>query len=295
MNKKVFNAHPITAVFLLRSWWFVFTAPLVRITLQYFISKQAQKILLSEAVLLVLALIVSLIGWLSAKIVTHGNTLTIKKGVFVKTSVTINRSKLFGVSAKANLLFCAIGAVKCSFKTNAESNKNCKIILKGKDFRKIGKSLNLMSDFPFVKRQKNAKRYFATPISLFFATIVGFCIGSILKEQIIVFNFSVMVFLWLFILFYGVLYYYDYKKGKLCIGKTIYAKTRSFFGIKTFCCNKGKVGIIKITQNPFDCRWHSCKIKITLLGEGGDAVGIKYIDYKSATEQIKTVFNNKNE
>ena len=125
MNNYVFRSHPITLFYLLRSWWFVFTAPIVRIVLQRIISSRAQPILLSEAVLLLFATIISTIGWFSTEIIVTDGHITIKRGVFVKRRVFIGEIGLWGVSIVQNPIYHALGCARCGFISRDAKDIQC--------------------------------------------------------------------------------------------------------------------------------------------------------------------------
>lgn len=290
MNNNKYRAHPITIILLLKSWWFVFTAPFARVIIQRLFSKDVQKVLLSEAVLLLLAIGLSIIGWLRTQIVVSDGGLKIKRGVLLKSYVNIDFLRISSVSVDVNLFYALIGCVKCKINTYAEDNSSCKIHLKTKDVLAIYKLIyNNTCDLP-IKRQNALKRYISVPFWLVIVTLGTFLAQILFLNQTIILNWYMVLILCVLALFYGLTCFYDYKKGRLYIENQVFVITTKLFNFKTFCCNKTEVGIIKIIQNPIDRRYKTCKIKFMTVGESRESVKIKHIEHDIAQERIKNIF-----
>ena len=284
------KTHPITIFFLLRSWWFVFTAPIIRILLEYIISKQAQRILLSEVVLLVVAVLMSVIGWKSICILAMKDILTINKGVLLKRSVSIKIDNLLSISTKQNLFYFVIGCLRCRFCTSFTNDKDCRLNLKTKDFYKVLNKKNINTSFLPIKRQKDLKRYLFVPFLLISAIILVILIrtsffGLVKKYEIVFFTalgIGAIVYAWFC--------YYDYKRGELCLGEQLFVAAKELFGFKTIYCSKKAVEIIKLSQTPADRRYKTCKVKIKPMGAHGNGARIIHMEYKSVIEQIEETF-----
>ncbi len=290
MTKKIFKAHFVTIFYLIRSYWLVFTAPLVRIVVQYVIYKDARLVLPAEIVILVLAVLVAIIGWLSIKIVITNRNVMVKRGFLLKSCITIDFSQLSSVSTSQNAFHIILGCVKCYLNTSAKKEKGLEVMLSASDATQL---YNLVYSKPStapVNRQNKAKRFLAIPLGIF-VVIVAVAVRMIVFSKGSQNNPSIMaVFLFVDLCYIGISYY-DYKKGKLCLEENIFAKSVSVLNLRNFCCNKNKVGVVKISQNPFDRRYNTCKIKILGWGENGNSIKVKHIRQKEAIKRIAQVFN----
>ncbi|MBR3968640.1 MAG: PH domain-containing protein [Clostridia bacterium] len=289
MIKTTLNAHPITIFFLLRRWWFAFTTPIVRMLLQYIISKKAQRVLLSEVVLLVIAVVLSVVSWLFTKVMVTGDSVTIKKGIFLKRCITIDIEQIFGVTIHKNFFYWLLGCVRCVFHTTAEDNNSCKMYLKKGDIEKLNGVIGDNTKPDSLKRQNKLKRFLSIPVILLLSIILVFSIRVLFFGAFAGIEKYITIALCLLACFYGIGRYCDYRLGRLCIGECIYANSAFMLGTKSIYCNKNKLGIIKLSQNPLDCRHNTCKIKITSYGESGQNIKIKHIECDSAKKCIKTL------
>ncbi len=281
---KTFVAHPITILYQLRAWWIVFTAPIVRRILQLVLSREVQKILLSEIVALALAFVMSIIGWLSTRVAVYSECIVIKKGIFLKTRTTIDFSRLLGISTDKNLFYAIVGCARCRFNTVSEKDKKCEVKLKTTDARHIYDIVyGEISCLP-IKRQKRIKRFLFIPTFLLIVCLFVAFTRLALKQT----DFYGFCALLILILYYISTCYYDYKKGKLILGERVFARRVSMRGSKTFRCLKNDIGVMKIIQTPIDRYQNTCKIKVILLGENGDNIKIRHLKYENAIHQIKT-------
>ncbi|MBR5473700.1 MAG: PH domain-containing protein [Clostridia bacterium] len=295
MNNNKYLAHPITVFLLLKSWWFVFTAPFARVAIQRLLSKDVQKILLSESVLLLLAVVLSIIGWICTKIVILEDGLKFKRGILLKSNINIDFSHISSVSVNINPFYALIGCAKYKFNTKAKDNTHCEICLKIKDASSICDAVYKDTNSLSVKRERRLRRYLSVPFWIVLIILGVFWAQILFLGKTIFLKWYAALILCGLTTFYGLLCLYDYKTGKLYIGNVVFVKTARIFGFKKFCCNKTEVGIIKITQNPIDLRYNTCKIKFMTVGESKQSIKIKHIEHTFAAERIKNVFlvNNK--
>ena len=286
---NVFRAHPLTIFIKLRSWWFVFTAPLVRRTIQLVLSREIQKILPSELVAFVLAFVAAVAGWISTKVVVCGKSLRIERGFVFKSCASIDFSRLLGMSARKGLFYILLKCVRCNFYTNLEKDKNLEINLKPKDF-------DLLCDIVYgkvyiqpIKRQKKKRRFFVFPVTLLVTLIFIAYIKILFNDGV---GLEYVIFL-AAILIYGFMSWCEYKKGEIRLGNTVSLYGRYMFTVTKLCCRKADVGIIKVIQTPFDLKQDTCKIKIVLLGESSTKVKIRNVCHKKAICHIKNYLKQK--
>ncbi len=274
--------------YLLRSYWLVFTAPIVRVIVQYVITKDAKLILPLEFVMLSLAVIAAIIRWLSISITLTPENLIIKKGVLIRTFTTIDKSQVFAISGSQSLFSAIIGCERCNISTVAEHNKKMILKLKKRDFKIICNVFCDKDERLQLKRQENPKRFMTLPLVFLIAIITLVSIYVLSFRQIGSLELLAIIVLIALDLYYAGFCYYNYKNGKLYLGRCVSASSTQVFSVVKFHCNN--VGVIKITQNPFDRRFGTCKIKFTAFGESGESVKVKHLQHKTALEQLNQEF-----
>lgn len=293
MNKKILKAHPITIFYLMRSYWFVFATPIIRVTIQYVFWKKAQYLVPLEVVALICVICVAIVGWLFTKIVIDSDKLTIKKGVFLKRQENFCFKKVFVISARRNVIDVVFGCVSCCINTESEKNnkENYNIKLSVSDANQLCREVYGTSNELPVSRHKSLRRFLTIPL-LLVGAITAFVLlktaffGSFNYYELMFAAFSLGLSF-----YYGGVCYYNYKCSRLCLGDKVFAIGSVGLLPKTFCCHKGKLGVIKITQTPTDRHFATCKIKIKVRGESGDSVKIKNIDIKSVVRYINREIN----
>ncbi len=292
INKKTIRAHPITLFYLMRSYWFVFAAPIIRTTIQYLFFKKARQFVPVEAIALLFVICVAVVGWLFTKIIVTSDKLIVKKGFVFKKEEIIFFKKTFSISIRRNIVDILFGCVSCCVNTVSEKNKkkSFDIKLSANDANVLYKEVYGSIDGTNVEKQGKLRRFLTIPLLLVAAIFVLTLIKTKFFTNFDYYDLILTVFLLGFILYYGGVCLYNYKYGKLCIGDKIFAVGSVGLVPKTFCCSKNKVGIIKISQTPIDRRFKTCKIKITVSGESGDAIKTKNMKCESLVEAIDREF-----
>ena len=285
MRKNLFRPHPIMIFYLMRSFWFVFASPVIRIAVEYVFFKRFRLIAPFEVVLLLIVVLMSVAEWVSIKIVLQDGEIVFYKGFIIKTVKTIGLSSLYGICARQSLFGAVISCVNVTLVTESNANNKNKsdIKLKTSDYRVLRKCLFIQKAESSLKPKFMVKRLTRNAILLCMALIsVGlmcFCV------------FETSIWQWLtltviFVLSYVVIYVFNHKKGFVCFGKHMRVESYGLFCCKRLCCDKKDLGVIKVTQTPADRRDNTCKIKIILGGESGESIKIKNIDYIKAKNAI---------
>ena len=86
--------------------------------------------------------------------------------------------------------------------------------------------------------------------------------------------------------YYGNLCYLDYRLGAISFGDNIFAESSYKLTRRELFCRKEQVGLIKISQTPFDRRYRTCKTKIVVRSESAEGVRVKNIDLEAIKEKI---------
>ena len=88
------------------------------------------------------------------------------------------------------------------------------------------------------------------------------------------------------IMYYAYLSIYEFRLGKLKIGRNIYAQTVKGFNACELHCPRENVGQIKIIRTIPDIRLNTCKVVISVRSESADTVKVRMLDYGEVKKSI---------
>lgn len=88
------------------------------------------------------------------------------------------------------------------------------------------------------------------------------------------------------IAYYAYLCIFDYRFGKLRIGKNIYAQGIKGFSTYEFYCLAQNVGEIKIIRTLPDRNYGTCNVTVAVRSESADSVTVRHLDYKTVKTHI---------
>ena len=79
-------------------------------------------------------------------------------------------------------------------------------------------------------------------------------------------------------------------------GRLILSKNCSVLGLKKLSsrelnCESEKIAVIKVLRTPADRRYGTCKVKITVSGEGAESAKARIIDYGETLKRIEQILN----
>lgn len=266
-----FKAHYVTLFYLIRSYWYVITAPIIRISIQYVLYRNTRVILPFEIVLLMLSIVCAVIRWLCMSVTITNDYVEIEKGFFVNRRTKLPITEMFSIHTSENVFNALFGCVVCKFCTTTKSSNNPKVILRKKDANKI---LGLVFDdstFTNINRCKKIYRFLLKPAAILIILVLFSLIHP---------NSKIIFILMVLDLVYGALCLYDFKYGKIYIGDSVFIKTTNATGIQEHIFSKKSIGIVKIIQNPFDKRNATCKLKISEWGKSQKALRIGCLHLK---------------
>lgn len=287
MNKTNFKLHPVAVLYMLRSYWYIFTAPFIRIIIQNVFFDRAARLLLSEKMILLLTSIYVILKWLRTDITVKNDKITINKGLLVKSYQVIKLSHVLSITTKQNILDILTGCATCCF--NVEINlrgfaKNTfKIRARDTKALLIAAYGDTKTSKLKIKRQK--RRYFTIPCLLIAVTavlmsIIGFFYQN--TQRVMILTVMLLMIEFCYVLFC----YVNFKRSNIFIGDVIYAQGTSAFGLYSICCYKSKVETVKISQSLIDKRHNTCKIHLLLYVNRGRRLKIKNADLYSAKEKF---------
>lgn len=291
MAKTSFKLHPVAVLYMLKAYWYILTAPFVRMIIQYLFLKEVVWLLLSERVLLLVLMIIVVLKWLRTDITVTTAKIVIKRGVFVRLCETIEFSQILSVVTEQNAFDVVLGASDCYIDVESEVlAKRTKIKINSHDAKKLCNIIygGILCEELNIKRKKS--RYFTVPLIIFAATVIGITKFDVFWQKG-AYGLSVAFILIAVELYYIVICYYNYRQGKLYFGSVVYAQGIKVLKIYKLYCNNNKLDIIDVTQSPIDKYHRTCKMRFRLCERSGKALKIKNIDLKDAKEKLKMNFN----
>ena len=88
------------------------------------------------------------------------------------------------------------------------------------------------------------------------------------------------------VLYYGYLSVFEYRYGKLRLGRNVYAHSVRLFNTCELYCPADRVGEIRLTRTPPDIRRGTCKARVTVRSESADSIRVRNLDYEEVKREI---------
>lgn len=249
-----------------------------------------------------ISFIYSLIATLRFRLFSGNRRIEIRYGVFVRKRILFRRESVNDICidqtplmrfTRRFMMRAAVGGF------GGERSEKAVLVPVGRRFElKHRFSLGFdyfRSDGRILRAERSRRmirRFYSIPVILAMLT-VG--LGAV---AVIIFPYfdRLILFLTLLLLimvsYYAGLCGYNYKFGKLSLGKNLCARGTNGLNTREMYCPRERIGIIKITQNPIDRRWNTCKVKLTVRSESADHVKVKHLDHAAVRENLADCFND---
>ena len=88
------------------------------------------------------------------------------------------------------------------------------------------------------------------------------------------------------IAYYAYLCIFDYRFGKLRLGRNIYAQGIKRFKTYEFYCPFENVGEIKVIRTLPDRKHGTCNVSVAIRSESADSVTVRHLNYKTVKTYI---------
>ena len=242
----------------------------------------------------------SFLKYINFRLRINDEKLEIRSGFFVRSRISFKRSSVNDVRIEQTPLMLLFGryAMKVSVGGYGDSKSESEVIVPSARLKEIKDDFK--EYFPFLMPEGEAVR---APRSLFtrsrFLVSPSFFLIIVLAISItlaLIFEDFGRLILFLSILALTAVFYYAYislriyRKGKIRLGKTIFA--HSIKGLRTcrLYCPKENVGQIKITRFFTDFSQNTCRVKIIVRSESADRIRVKMIDYTKIKQEIKKCY-----
>ena len=84
---------------------------------------------------------------------------------------------------------------------------------------------------------------------------------------------------------------FQFKRAKISFGENIFARSNRGFRTYEMYCPKENVGEIRIVRFPPDRIYKTCRVKVLVRSERADNIRVRFLDYKTAKDEIYKCFN----
>lgn len=88
------------------------------------------------------------------------------------------------------------------------------------------------------------------------------------------------------IMYYAYLCIFEFRFGKLKMGKNIFAQTIKGFNTCELYCPRENVGQIKLIRNIPDIPRKTCKVVVSVCSESADSIKVRHLNYDEVKNSI---------
>lgn len=252
--------------------------------------------LLSYAV----SFVYSLFKYINFKLFLEHDKLEVRSGFFVRSRTAFKKDSVNDVIIDQTPLMRVFKryAMKVSVGGYGNSKSEAAVIVPSGRHGEIKRQFSIY--FPFLapdgktlhaKRDKITKNRFLYFPGLYFVITVS---ASILLTLLFERFGRLILFLTLvaccMILYYGQLRLFEFRFGKLRMGKNVYAQTIKWFNTCELYCPKENVGEIKIIRNIPDIPLKTCKVVISVRSESADRIKVRHLNYAEVKKSIEECY-----
>ncbi len=242
------------------------------------------------------------IKYINFKLTLGEDKLEVKSGFFVRTWTYFKKRCVNNVTIEQTPLLHLFKrySMKVSVGGFGESKGASQVIVPVANRKEINRDFSLY--FPFLKSEgrvlrPNYRNEVRNRFLFFPAIYLLLVLGLAVVSAVIFTEFGRFIFFLTFICLSLVFYYaymniYEFKYGKLTLGKNIYIRGTSLFKTREIYCPKENVGQIKILQMGFDLVQSTCLVRFTVCSEQADSIRLRYMDYEKVSEDIYKCFIN---
>lgn len=222
--------------------------------------------------------------------------LEVRSGFFVRSRTSFNKASVNDVKVEQTPLmrFFRRYALKVSVGGYGEAKRESAVIVPSGRRGEIRRQFSAY--FPFLEPDGSslrAKRDFVTKNRFLYWPGVFFIItGAVSVVLALIFKDFGRLILFLtlvvcaVILYYADLAMFEYRCGRLSMGKNIFAKSVKGFRTCELYCPKEKIGQIKIIRNLPDIPLKTCKVVITVRSESADRIKVRHLNYSEVKKNI---------
>lgn len=238
----------------------------------------------------------SLFKYINFKLFLEEDNLEVRSGFFVRSRTSFKKKSVKDVIIDQTPLMRLFKryAMKVSVGGYGNSKSESAVIVPSGRRGEIKRQFSIY--FPFLapdgrllhaKRDNRTKRRFLYFPTLYF--IITITISPVLS---LVFKSFSRLILFLtvvaccMIMYYAYLCIFEFRFGKLKMGKNIFAQTIKGFNTCELYCPRENVGQIKLIRNIPDIPRKTCKVVVSVCSESADSIKVRHLNYDEVKNSI---------
>lgn len=135
-------------------------------------------------------------------------------------------------------------------------------------------------------------RFLSWPLYYSIATVVIAIILSFRFEDFTRFILFLLVVVNIVIFCHAYLCYFEYSKGTVNFGESIFLRSNKGLRTCEFYCAKENVGEVKITRWMLtDYLYKTCRVRVFVRSERADSLRVRHLDYETVKSEVYKTFN----
>ncbi len=238
----------------------------------------------------------SLFKYINFKLFLEEDNLEVRSGFFIRSRTSFKKKSVRDVIIDQTPLMRLFKryAMKVSVGGYGNSKSERAVIVPSGRRGEIKRQFSLY--FPFLapdgkllhaKRDNRTKRRFLFfPTVYFIATVVLSAVLSLILRSFSRLILFLTVVACCMIMYYAYLCIFEFRFGKLKMGKNVFAQTVKGFNTCELYCPRENVGQIKLIRNIPDIPRKTCKVVVTVCSESADSIKVRHLDYEEVKKSI---------
>lgn len=238
----------------------------------------------------------SFLRYINFKLFLERDKIEVRSGFFVRNRTSFKKSSVNDVVIDQTPLMRIFKRYAMKVSVGGYGNSKSETAVLVPSERRGTIKRQFQAYFPFLipdgrllhaNRSKLTKRRF-----LFFPTLYFVIVTAAAAVPSVIFPDFTRLILFLYLVlsviiaYYAYLCIFDYRFGKLRIGKNIYAQGIKWFRTYEFYCPSQNVGEIKIIRTLPDRNYGTCNVSVAVRSESADSVTVRHLDYNAVKEHI---------
>lgn len=238
----------------------------------------------------------SLFKYINFKLYLEKDKLEVRSGFFVRSRTSFKKESVKDVIIDQTPLMRVFKryAMKVSVGGYGNSKSESAVIVPSGRRGEIKRQFSIY--FPFLepdgkllhaKRDNRTKNRFLYFPKLYFIIIL--VLSTVLSLIFKSFNRLILfltVVICCVIFYYAYLCIFEFRFGKLKMGKNVYAQTVKGFNTCELYCPRENVGQIKLIRNIPDIPRKTCKVVVSVCSESADSIKVRHLNYEEVKKSI---------
>lgn len=238
----------------------------------------------------------SLFKYINFKLYLEKDKLEVRSGFFVRSRTSFKKESVKDVIIDQTPLMRIFKryAMKVSVGGYGNSKSESAVIVPSGRRGEIKRQFSIY--FPFLapdgkllhaKRDNRTKnRFLYFPTLYFIITLIISSVLALIFEDFGRLILFLTVVACCIIMYYAYLCIFEFRFGKLKMGKNVYAQTVKGFNTCEIYCPRENVGQIKLIRNIPDIPRKTCKVVVSVCSESADSIKVRHLNYEEVKKSI---------